>query len=192
MKKQATQTLTRTIGEGVGWLSFSTLLLKGMGLVTMFVILNNLTVYQYGVIELVQSILPIMSIFLLPGLSTLIITDMGIEKDRGDLPRLKGIFLAYAKICISLGVLAWAERNGYAVLGVDLWIRGTRGNPVYPESSFDHFEASEQPSDLPWNEVVSLSCQEATDFVRSFQWSEDRNPKREEEPLFNLWLTREQ
>jgi O-antigen/teichoic acid export membrane protein len=73
----------------------------------MLLVLRNLSVYQYGVIELVQSILPIMSIFLLPGLSTLIITDMGIEKEKGNLSKMKGIFFAYVKVSIFLGVLAW-------------------------------------------------------------------------------------
>lgn len=102
------ESLTSIVGKGVAWVTASNLILKSVGLVTMVLVLRNLSVFEYGVAELVQTVLPIMSIFLLPGLSAVITADLGIERQKGNLGKMKGMLLAYAKTSAVLGVFAWA------------------------------------------------------------------------------------
>ncbi len=100
--------LIDVVGSGVAWMTVSTAALKIIGIVTMIFTLRNLTVFEYGVAELVQSILPIMGIFLLPGLSTVVVADMGIARSGGDFAKMKGLFRAYCRLSILLGCIAWA------------------------------------------------------------------------------------
>ncbi|MEX0931919.1 MAG: oligosaccharide flippase family protein [Candidatus Paceibacterota bacterium] len=102
------ETLKRTIGVGTAWTSGSTLVLKVVGLATIFIMLRKLNVYEYGLAELVLSILGIMSIFSIPGLSPIVIADMGIAKAKRDLRAMKELFVNFFLLQISLGFVAWA------------------------------------------------------------------------------------
>ncbi len=102
------ETLKRTIGVGTAWMSVSTIILKIVGLATIFIMLRKLNVYEYGLAELVLSVIGIFSLFSLPGLGQMIIADMGIAKGKGDLRAMKELFVNYFYIQLSLGIVAWA------------------------------------------------------------------------------------
>lgn len=102
------KSLTRIVSEGSAWMLVSTVSLKVLGLLSIFVILRNLSVYEYGVVELVLSVLPIFSLFLMPGLNTVIIADMGRAKAEGKLGTARGILRAYGALYFSSSLVAWA------------------------------------------------------------------------------------
>lgn len=102
------QSLADTVGKGTISLAISTWFLKGVGIVTILVVLNYLSVYEYGLAELVLSIVPLLSLFLLPGLNTTVIADMGIARSRGDLASAKGIFLNYFYVQFTLAAIVFS------------------------------------------------------------------------------------
>lgn len=102
------KSLTRVVTEGSAWMLFSTMSLKVIGILSIFVVLSNLSVYEYGVVELVLSVLPVFSLFLLPGLSPTIIADMGRAKAGGDYGLAKGILRTSALLYLGFAVVAWA------------------------------------------------------------------------------------
>lgn len=101
------KSLTRIIGEGVFLTSATNIGLKVIGLVTVFVMLYALGVYEYGLLKLALAVVPVMSIFFLPGSSDAIIADMGIERGRGNFGRMKALLLSYFKVRFLLGVAGW-------------------------------------------------------------------------------------
>ncbi|HYF04995.1 MAG TPA: oligosaccharide flippase family protein [Patescibacteria group bacterium] len=98
----------KTIGTGLVWNVVTTYASKLVGFGTIFIILSRLSAYEYGVAELALSITVFMSIFLLPGLSNVVIVDMGVEKGAGNSEKAQGMFVAYFKLVFSLGIVAWA------------------------------------------------------------------------------------
>ncbi|NQV93134.1 oligosaccharide flippase family protein [Candidatus Kaiserbacteria bacterium] len=101
------QHISHTIGKGTFWFSSSGIALKVVSLTSTFFILSNLSVYEYGLVVLVLSIVPIFSIFLLPGLGDVVIADMGLEKSRNNLGKMKAIFNNYIAIQFLLAFMAW-------------------------------------------------------------------------------------
>lgn len=101
-------TVIRTIGEGTFWISSSTIVLKFIGLATVFLILSHLGVAEYGTLELVLSITTLLSIFLLPGLDSMISADMSAEKGRGELNRARALLKSFFWLQMMLGTLAGA------------------------------------------------------------------------------------
>jgi len=102
------KSILRTIGEGTLWTSGSTVLLKVIGLATIFLILHRLSVYEYGLVQLVLSILPLFSIFLLPGMSSVVVADMGVARGEGDRGEMRAIFSNYFLLQVLLAICAWA------------------------------------------------------------------------------------
>lgn len=102
------KSILRIIGEGTLWTSGSTVILKIIGLATIFLILHRLSVYEYGLIELVGTVVPLFGFFLLPGLSNVVIADMGVARAQGDKSTIRTIFSHYVLVQSTLGVIAWA------------------------------------------------------------------------------------
>jgi O-antigen/teichoic acid export membrane protein len=98
----------KTIATGTLWFSINSWLLRGVGLVTVFFILRNLSIYEYGLVELVLSIVPLFGILLLPGLNNVVITDMAIEKGRGNISEMKSLFVNFMTLHTVLSTVAWA------------------------------------------------------------------------------------
>jgi O-antigen/teichoic acid export membrane protein len=83
------------VGKGVTWNFFSTLVVKVLVLINVLVILTHLSVYEYGLSELVFSALSTVGIILLPGLTATIVADLGVERARKDYGRMKSLFHQY-------------------------------------------------------------------------------------------------
>jgi len=97
----------KTIAKGAFWFSINGWLTRAVGLVTVFFILRHLSLYEYGVVELVLSILPVLSLFLLPGINTVVVADMSNAKGRGDILEMKRTFLNFISLYSLFSVLAW-------------------------------------------------------------------------------------
>ena len=100
--------MTAIVGRGTAYLAATTWILKLIGLGSVFLILNRLTVHEYGITELVITVVPLLSIFLLPGLNATVIADMGIEKAQGNRAGVKGVLLNYIRLQSMFAVFIWA------------------------------------------------------------------------------------
>lgn len=103
-----TKSLKRITAEGTLWTSGSTLVVKVLGLASVFFILRALSAEQYGILELTLSIPVLLSIFLLPGLDSLVLADMGAEYGRGERRRARSILTSFMRLQILLAFAAWA------------------------------------------------------------------------------------
>jgi O-antigen/teichoic acid export membrane protein len=102
------RSLIALIGKGTLSLSFANSILKLITLATVFIILNRLSAYDYGVVELAQAAVGLFSIFLLPGITSTIVADIAILRTQGDIAGAKGTLLSFFKTHLMLCVLAWA------------------------------------------------------------------------------------
>ncbi len=87
--------VAQTVGKGIAWTSLGTVLNKVLVLTNVFIILAHLSVYEYGLTELVLSVLSLGAAFLLPGLTSTIMADMGVERGKGELGKMKSLFHRY-------------------------------------------------------------------------------------------------
>lgn len=100
--------LLRIVGRGVAWTVVGTVVNKVLVLANVLIILSHLTVFNYGVAELVFSMASMASIILLPGLTATIAADMGVERGRGNTARMKALFLQYVLLVSALATLAFS------------------------------------------------------------------------------------
>lgn len=100
--------LLRTVGKGIAWTVVGTVINKVLVLANVLIILHHLTVFNYGVAELVFSVVSVASIILLPGLTATIAADMGVERARGNTARMKALFLQYVLLVGVLATLAFS------------------------------------------------------------------------------------
>ncbi len=100
--------LVQKVSMGVAWNVSSTVFGKMIMFANVFIVLNFLSLYEYGFSELVMSVISVIGIVLLPGLTTTIIADMAVEKSRGNPGQMKHIFNQYLYLNIALGVTAWS------------------------------------------------------------------------------------
>jgi len=101
------KSLTRVIGEGTIFFTLKNWLMKFVGLANVFLILRYLSVYEYGLNELVLSIIPLFSLFMLPGLNATVIADLGIEKSKGNFAQMKAMLRSYFWLRVCLSLIVW-------------------------------------------------------------------------------------
>lgn len=94
--------------KGVAWVSTSTVVIKVIGIVYIILVLGHLSVYEYGVVELLISIPPLMGILNLPGLEQVLVADIGRERARGDRKLMQYLVESYLALRLPLAFLAWA------------------------------------------------------------------------------------
>ncbi len=102
------ESLQKTISKGMLWNSAGTILIKIAGLASVFLILHRLSIYEYGLLEIMMTVISFFSIFLLPGLGDVVIADMGIERGKGNLGGVKRILWQFFKLQAVLAIIAWA------------------------------------------------------------------------------------
>jgi O-antigen/teichoic acid export membrane protein len=81
---------------------------KVVGFVNILLILSHLTVYEYGLTELVFSVVSTVGLFLLPGLAATVTADLGVERAQEEYGKMKALFLEFFALNIILGIIAWA------------------------------------------------------------------------------------
>ena len=80
-----TKKIVNIVGSGVTWSSFQTVITRFLGFFSALLILSRLSVFEYGLIELSLASLSIFSLFLLPGIQPVVISDISesIRKENG-------------------------------------------------------------------------------------------------------------
>ncbi|MDB5224645.1 MAG: hypothetical protein JWO43_267 [Candidatus Adlerbacteria bacterium] len=101
-------TTLNTIGKGLAWNTVATTAGKIIMFANVFIILTRLSVYEYGLSQLVLSVISIMGILLLPGLFSVLVADLARERGQMNFMGMKSIFLDYVALNVSLGLVAWA------------------------------------------------------------------------------------
>lgn len=94
--------------KGVAWVSTSTVVIKVIGIAYIILVLGHLSVYEYGVVELLISIPPLMGILNLPGLEQVLVADIGRERARGERKLMQYLVESYMALRLPLAFLAWA------------------------------------------------------------------------------------
>ena len=106
-KKEPDTTLSsRAIGGGL-WSSTSNWLLKGTTALSLVITLKYLTVYEYGVVQLILSLFSIGVLFNLSAFHDLMVAELGIAKS-GSASRLRGLFETFLKAQSLFSVILWA------------------------------------------------------------------------------------
>jgi O-antigen/teichoic acid export membrane protein len=100
-------TTVQVISRGVTWNVISTIGVKLISFGTLFVILRELTLYQYGQVELTLASITTVSLFALPAIVAVAVADIGVEIGKKDFARTKGLFLSFARLHTSLGLLTF-------------------------------------------------------------------------------------
>lgn len=98
--------IIRTVAEGTFFTSTGTLVIKVVGLLTVFSILRTFGAGQYGVLELTLSITALFSIFMLPGLDSVVVADSGVYKGKGELSSARQLLKAYFVLQVVLALVA--------------------------------------------------------------------------------------
>ena len=96
------------IGRGLAWNSIGIVLAKFAAIANVFIVLSYLSVYEYGLIELTMSVVSTIGLFLVPGLAAAVLVDLGIEKGKDDLGKMKALFWQFFSLNVFLGFIAWA------------------------------------------------------------------------------------
>lgn len=100
--------IVKTIGKGVTWNATSVIIGKVVIFANVFLILRYLSVYEYGLGQLVLSVVSMLGIFLLPGLASTIVADLAAERIRGEFGKMKSIFFQFSSLNLALAFFAWA------------------------------------------------------------------------------------
>lgn len=100
------KSITRKVAEGTAYFSSGTILLKLISLATVFVILRQLSLYEYGLFELALTAVSIVGIFQLPGLADSVTADMARLRSNGAPGDAKRIFINFYKVQTALSLVA--------------------------------------------------------------------------------------
>tara|TARA_B100000745_G_scaffold291347_2_gene231042 strand:- start:2901 stop:4271 length:1371 start_codon:yes stop_codon:yes gene_type:complete len=106
-----TQSTVKKIAHGVAWTSLSSFLVKVIGLVYTAVVLSQISVYDYGLVELAMSMLPILGVFSLAGLQPVMVADLVSHKMKSDFYKMRYQFSSFVSLKILLGIFAFLILN---------------------------------------------------------------------------------
>jgi O-antigen/teichoic acid export membrane protein len=96
-----------TVGKGMAWNTTAVVVGKFVMFANIFVILNYLTIYEYGFSELILSVISVIGVVLLPGLTHTVIADMSVERGRNNPSGMKRVFLQFFSLNVLLACFAW-------------------------------------------------------------------------------------
>ena len=99
--------VVRTVGKGIAWNTVGTIVGKLFIFLNVFIILRSLSIYEYGLSQLVLSVISSVGIFLLPGLNSVIVADLSAERGRSAYGRMKSVFLQFTGLSAGLSLAAW-------------------------------------------------------------------------------------
>lgn len=97
-----------TVGIGVVWNRIASVLVKLCAFANIFIILRFLSVHDYGIIQLVLSVFTTVSGALLPGLGTVLISDMARYRGAGEVGKANALARQYLAMRLALGAVAAA------------------------------------------------------------------------------------
>lgn len=100
-------TSSREVRKGASITLVSNIFEKIIVFGNVFLILSYLSVYEYGVVELVFSAVSLVGIVMLPGIGSTIQADISVARAKGEKGEMRALFLQYALFQLGVGVLAF-------------------------------------------------------------------------------------
>ncbi len=97
----------RLVGKGIAWNTIGSVLDKVLIFGNLFLILNVLSVYEYGLSELVLSVISTLAVFLFPGLDSAITSDLSVERAQGGYARMHALFRQYFSYLGGFSAAGW-------------------------------------------------------------------------------------
>lgn len=97
----------RTVGTGIAWNTVASFAVKGLALANVFIILRHLSVYDYGIVQLVLTVVSTVGGLLLPGLSTVLISDLARDRGAGNTTNATALARQYFFLQLVLGLVAF-------------------------------------------------------------------------------------
>lgn len=107
----------QTITRGVTWNTLAIVGTKSITFATLFIILSRLSLFEYGLTELVLASISVVSLLTLPALIPVAIADIGVEISNRNYARVKGLFLSFSKLHMLLALVACVFASGAAYFG---------------------------------------------------------------------------
>ncbi|MST04253.1 MAG: hypothetical protein EXS49_01640 [Candidatus Pacebacteria bacterium] len=98
----------KALAEGAFSTSIASFALRGVGFLTSVILLKELSLYQFGVMELTSSIFSFLGIFLLPGINNVAISEVSYELGVGNKNKARAIVKNYFKLQYVFVFIAWA------------------------------------------------------------------------------------
>jgi O-antigen/teichoic acid export membrane protein len=96
------------MGKGTFWNTLFNISSKVVGIAIAAIVLTRLSVYEYGLIELILSSVAVLNIFVLPGLSSTVVSDMSVEIAEGNGLAAKSLLRSYFNLQVVLALLAFS------------------------------------------------------------------------------------
>ncbi len=104
--------------EGGVWLTLSSFLIRAVGFFSVFIVLSNTEVKDYGLYKLVLAAFAFLTGFFFSGFDNLVISDLARERGEGRMDRVKRLFLEYSGVKLLIGaILFLAAFFGAPLLG---------------------------------------------------------------------------
>lgn len=100
--------IVKTVGRGMAWNGAGIFAGKLVIFFNVFLILRHLSLYEYGLSELVLSVITTLGIFQLPGLSAAVIADLASSRSKHDYAGMKIMFMQFFILTGVLSGCAWA------------------------------------------------------------------------------------
>jgi O-antigen/teichoic acid export membrane protein len=97
--------LTKTVAEGTVLYTVNNILQKGVGFVSALLLANFLSVYAFGLLKLVQSVLSMAMALFFPGINSVIIAEASRARGSGELGRFRSLLSIYTRAELGIGAL---------------------------------------------------------------------------------------
>ncbi len=108
MKENGHKSIKRVVAEGAFWLSGASIVTRIIWLLTSLIVLDALTVREFGIVELMFSVTASLSIFSLPGMYNIVLTDVGVENGNKRYDNVRILLKQYFIYLLISSVFAWA------------------------------------------------------------------------------------
>lgn len=92
------QTITDRVFKGVTYTSLSRVAVQGMSVLTFFLLVNALTIREYGLLQLLFSVLGPASIITMLGIERLVVADGAVYRAQGAYGAIRRMFKEYAMV----------------------------------------------------------------------------------------------
>lgn len=102
------QSFKKLAVKGVASYSTQNILLQFVWFFTSLILLNSISVADYSILKLILAAVAVPSAMYIAGLDPIILSDLGVEREKGRLGVVKGLFQSYIIFEIVSAVLIWS------------------------------------------------------------------------------------
>lgn len=97
----------RVVGTGIAWNTIASIAVKLLAIANVFLILKHLSVYDYGIVQLVLTVVSTVGGLLLPGLSSVLVSDLARMRGEGKVGQASALARQFFILQLILGAIAF-------------------------------------------------------------------------------------